>query len=221
MAALTEFEEAAVMRTVDTCYTGIQARLYTPTRYGVGEVTEETKYNYYFNFYLGFDDELEAGISHTRKYAAQLAATWRKFSYSFKDHSNNFPLGLPAGMCTLKLIVDQDRFTHFYLDGVLVATIRIPKPYGAAKMCFAVCDTNKADKHQVWFDNAAFELTGIRTMEGQKRPGDPKGWLGLEQCDKLNWERRYRPPTARLPRMMTNWGLTPFRTVILEPVKLK
>ena len=85
MAALTEFEEAAAMRTVDTCYTGIQARLYTPAQYGVGEVTQETKYNFYFNFYVGFDDELEAGISHTRKYDAQMAATWRMFSYSYKN----------------------------------------------------------------------------------------------------------------------------------------
>jgi hypothetical protein len=217
MAALTEFEEGSVMRTLDTCYTGIQALLYTPTAYGVGEVTEGTKGCYYFNFYLGFDDELEAGISHTRKYTPDMSPNWRKFSYSQKVLDQNFPLVPVLAVHNLKIVVDQAAMTSYVLDGNLVTRVKIPKPQGAVKMCFATCDTNVGDKHQVWYDNAAFELKGIRTKAGQLNPGDPKGWLSPAECERLGWERRWRPPKARLPRIMTTWGVQRFRSCVLAP----
>ncbi|MCW5982611.1 MAG: hypothetical protein KIT09_31275 [Bryobacteraceae bacterium] len=223
MANLEPYDEAAVMRTVDESYTGIQATLTLPSKYSIGPVTKASSYTHYFNFYLGFSDELEAGISHSRKetYSPDLDPVWRTFSYSYKDKDHNFALQGLKQKYHLKIVVDEQRMSEFYLDGNLVARIVIPRNRFQVKMCFATQDQNSAFKHQVYYDSAIFQLLGIRTLEGQKRPHDPKGWLDRVACEKLQWTQKYVPSTDRVPRMSVGWGLSCFRTSIQPPTVQK
>jgi hypothetical protein len=219
MAALTGYDEARVFRTVGT-YTGIRATLALPSRYGVGKLNAAAKANYYFNFYLGFSDVMEAGVSYSRKWSD--AGSWRKFANGPKDQWLNKPLGLKAGSSVaLDLTVDATGQAEFRVGGEQMPFVSFKT--GAAKhqvkMCFAVCDVNNRVVYQVWYDSAVFANVAVRSAAGKwLDPGNtPKEWA------KIEWEKRLWPgsnPQVKIPRashMQGEWKLNAFQTGISEP----
>jgi hypothetical protein len=82
-------------------------------------------------------------------------------------------------------------------------------------MCCATCDTHRNKKYPVWYSPAMFELAAVRTGHGQKHPADPRGWLSAAEASRHEWERRWRPSTARLSRMtVSSWDLAGLQTYI-------
>jgi hypothetical protein len=221
MAALTGYDEARVFRTQGAC-TGIRATLNLPGRYGVGKLNAATKANYYFNFYLGFGDVMEAGVSYSRKWSD--AGSWRRFANGVNGQWLNKPLGLrsaDSNDVSLELTVNANGLAEFRLGGeqAAFATFKTGAAEHQVKMCFAVCDVNNGVVYQVWYDAAAFTDLAVRTAAGDwlDPVASPKQWA------RIQWKQKLWPganPQIKIPRvahMQGKWKLEEFRTWISEP----
>jgi hypothetical protein len=210
MAAIGPYEEAAVLRTSGTDYTGIKADLTLPTQGSIPLAPVGERWKYYFNFYLGVADLCEAGVSFSRKTNAN--GSWHKFVNSASG-GNAEEAGCHGGnTLKLQLTLDEAGVAKFLLNGNHVGSLRAGAGAADVKLCMAVCDyTGRATPAQVWYFLASFSNVQVRKGYGDK-------WAGPSAA---SWYSRRVAASARNSVLESNFDITNFQSFILDPNPLQ
>jgi hypothetical protein len=179
-------------------YSGIRATLSLPARGDVGAVDTGTAAYHYFNFYLGFDDIAEAGVSYSKKYDP--SGSWRQFL-------NRAGAGVPSlpssvgfrQQLRLELTTDAKREASLTINGQVIAQRASNVWAGQAKLVFAVADwVKKGAMHQVWFDQTRFSAIELR----------PEGQDTWYAADVSKFVSNYVRPQNRSPCMQQSAPLS-------------
>jgi hypothetical protein len=170
-----------------TLYSGIRAKLMLPARGDVGAVDRATASYHYFNFYLGFGDIAEAGVSYSKKYEPR--GSWRQFLNRVGGRAPSLASSVGFGqLILLELATDDKRVATLKINGQTVGQQGSSVAPNQVKLVFAVADwVKQGAKHQVWFDHTTFSAIELRP-DGQDK------WY---PADASKFDARYVGPRVR------------------------
>lgn len=219
MPGLEPYAEAMSLITKEGSYTGIRVKLQLPYEGDVGDVTATDVDMHYFNFYVGFGDLIEGGVSFTRKWLKEAIkripvlghinfGVWRQF------------LNPPGGavlthvwfgsLASLELTISKEGVVKLNLDNKLVGEHSGHKP-GPVKMVMAVADLIPAHaEHQVWYSKTQFESAELQM--------DYKTWI---PANKNHFKFSHYPPKTRKAVMHSIYTRGLFASKIPKPFNLE